>query len=468
MRIKNIYCILIITLSVICVSCSKWLDTKPKSQISEAALFENEQGFKDALIGVYVKLASRELYAKEFTMGLVDVLARQYDVDATSSAYYQAGQYEYKDISTQAKINTFWINAYSAIANLNNLLEAINGKESLFTHNNYQIIKGEAFALRALVHFDLLRAFGPVPTLGMDNASIPYVTTFDMDVKKALPTGTILEKCLADLDTAKSLLSVRKEVVTGISDIFLSNTRNHMNYWAVIGLMARINLYRGATEAAYSQSMEVIQSGLFPFITSEEVSAVSSPNRTFTMEQLFGIYVSNLTDINAELFKSSSLSQLLTTKEDAINQIFDVSSGGSTDYRYLYLWKTEGASGIKYPAKYWQDDITNSNFRNRVPVIKLAEMYFIAAETAPNQAASISLLNQVRQNRGQQLLSAELSKSNLSDELTKSYQKEFYQEGQLFYYYKRKNVTQLSGYPSPITPAIYQLPQPDDEKEFNP
>lgn len=62
------------------------------------------------------------------------------------------------------------------ILNCNKLLKNIQGKQSLFTGYNYDIIRGEALALRAMLHFDMLRLFGPVYSLNPDGTAIPYYT----------------------------------------------------------------------------------------------------------------------------------------------------------------------------------------------------------------------------------------------------------------------------------------------------
>ena len=62
------FCLLSFGLS----SCSEWLDVKPKSEIKEDELFKTEQGFKDAMTGVYVLMTEAQLYGREMTFGLVD------------------------------------------------------------------------------------------------------------------------------------------------------------------------------------------------------------------------------------------------------------------------------------------------------------------------------------------------------------------------------------------------------------
>lgn len=462
--IKNITAFLFIALLCF-TSCKKWLDVNPKTNISQRVLFEDEQGFKDALTGAYVQMASPSLYAKELTMGMMDVLAQNYNVSATTHSYYQAGRYNYEDGATRSKIDGFWRNSYSVIANLNNMLEAIDAKRDVFTGNNYAIIKGEALAMRAFLHFDLLRNFGPVPAMGLNQKAIPYVTTFSMEVRPFLSGNQVIDLCLADLKQAVELLSVNKGVNSGVADPFLSFTRNHLNYWAANGLMARIYLYKGDLAEAYAKAKLIISNTtLFPFV-SRDVLAGSAPSRTFVSEHLFGIYVPNLQEINAGLFRSSSTPSVLTNDEGFISRRFEASS---TDYRSVFLWKTDGSTNQKYPVKYWQDDIvSNGTLIKRIPLIRLSEMYYIAAEATNIPAERITFLNSIRKNRGLSDLPATTADNLMDAEIFKEYKKEFYQEGQLFYYYKRKNILRIEGYALDMSPATYVLPVPNDEIEFN-
>ncbi|EEI89890.1 hypothetical protein HMPREF0765_4583 [Sphingobacterium spiritivorum ATCC 33300] len=93
-------------------------------------------------------------------------------------------------------------------------------------------------------------------------------------------------------------------------------------------------------------------------------------------------------------------------------------------------------------------------------------MYYICAETSNDKDEKIDLLNEVRANRGLRALLKTLSDEDIENELFKEYKKEFYQEGQLFYYYKRKNKLKIDGYGPEVSSKIYVLPLPDDEIEY--
>jgi hypothetical protein len=429
-------------------------------------LFEDEQGFKDALTGVYIDLASNGMYAREFTMATMDVLAQQYDVAANSHAYYETGRYNYTDGAVKGRIDQFWHIGYRAIANINNLLAAIDEKKSVFSAGMYERIKGEALGLRAFVHFDLFRVFGPVPTSGFAGKEMPYLTTFTKQVSPNLTGTDFLDACFRDIDQAIDLLEKDKEVVYGVADPFVSHTRNHLNFWAAHGLKARMSLYKGDMELAYKHARYVIDNKgeRFPFIERNNLVS-TAPYRTFLPEHLFGIYVSTLEDTNKGLFKSTAGTSVLTNTAAFIANVFE---GSSTDYRSVFLWKIDGGVAQYYPAKYWVDDIqTNTLNVKRIPLIRLSEMYYIAAETSKTLEEKIDLLNAVRTHRGIAMLANTLEAAQVNAEIFKEYRKEFYQEGQLFFYYKRTNTLRIEGYGYDMDESTYVLPRPDDEIEFN-
>ena len=67
-------------------------------------------------------------------------------------------------------------------------------------------MKGEALGLRAFLHFDLLRMFGPVFAMEPQGKAIPYRTVFSNEPTPVLPATEVVDACLADLHQADSLL----------------------------------------------------------------------------------------------------------------------------------------------------------------------------------------------------------------------------------------------------------------------
>ena len=69
-----IYTLLMFGCLSILTSCEDWFDVSPKVEIKEDDLFKDEDGYFDALVGVYSIMASENLYGKNMTMGFMDAL----------------------------------------------------------------------------------------------------------------------------------------------------------------------------------------------------------------------------------------------------------------------------------------------------------------------------------------------------------------------------------------------------------
>ena len=100
-------------------------------------------------------LTSQEAYGEELTLGYVDEIVRYWN--KISKAY----EFDYQDATLVGRFDGTWKKMYEAIANTNLLLQNLKDSDKE-KFENYDLIKGEALGLRAYIHLDLLRLFGPV------------------------------------------------------------------------------------------------------------------------------------------------------------------------------------------------------------------------------------------------------------------------------------------------------------------
>ena len=177
---KQIIYILLTTTMLGLMSCSDWLDVSPKTSIPTDKQFESESGFKDALTGIYLKLGTTTLYAGDLTYAYLDELAglySDYPGYNTNAVFDQSIVFDYENMFLSKK-NGIYSTMYNIIANINNFLEYVDkNKDVLVTERYYETMKGEALGLRAFLHFDLLRMFGPVYKEHPASKAIPYRTT---------------------------------------------------------------------------------------------------------------------------------------------------------------------------------------------------------------------------------------------------------------------------------------------------
>ena len=154
MKFKKILLLSLILL--VANACSDWFDVLPKTSIKSEKFFEDESGFQSALTGCYVRMTNDETYGKELTWNFMEKLVQRYDDNVGQTADI----YKYNDgAHSKNRLSSIWINMYLTIANINNLIAQLdeNGKDVIVTEGYWNLMKGEALALRAYHHFDLLK-----------------------------------------------------------------------------------------------------------------------------------------------------------------------------------------------------------------------------------------------------------------------------------------------------------------------
>ncbi|MFL5739777.1 MAG: RagB/SusD family nutrient uptake outer membrane protein [Flavisolibacter sp.] len=421
------YDFLVLATALFFVSCRKWVDEKPPLQIDQNEIFSSDQGFREVLNGVYLQMGNRSLYGRDLTTGLLSILGRSYDTTispAIGNLFYQAARYNFQDADVRNTFKNIWDSTYFCIGNLNNLLQNIESRKNVLSPASYNLYKGEALGLRAFLHFDLLRMFAPAPAAsGLNTLAIPYATQLSPYASPAFTTATVIDSCIADLNNAQSLL--------GTAD----NTTSHFTIWAVKGLLARIYLYKGDFANAQSSALAVINSNKFPLSTSNS-------DLMFTKEHLFSLYssISYAIAYNKSVFNTNPPLGFTTLSQTAL---FVTGGGSATDWRKSFLDPLTGVAlgNTISPRKYYSSGQSTVNV---LPMIRATEMYYIAAESAnalQDSLTATSMLDSVRVHRNLvKYTQTALKRDSINIEIAKEYQKEFLGEGQMFYFYKRKNL----------------------------
>ncbi|QXU39905.1 RagB/SusD family nutrient uptake outer membrane protein [Pedobacter sp. D749] len=453
--------------------CKKFLDVTPKTSLSEEQLFTSEVGFQQALSGVYGQLAGSKLYGDNLSMGFVSALAQNYaTIDPASSVQLQQTQIlNYASTEVVSYTDSIWSASYSAIAAANKIIANTETNRSVLSNNSYALLRGEALALRAFLHFDLLRMFGPEYTAGANLKAIPYKKDVNQNANPPATTAEVVKFALADLKEAESLLLPVDPIVT--SD--LRTRRNKLNYYGVKALEARIMLYSGDNIGAAAAAIVVVNSAKYTFVTQAQAGVIATGltvrDRLYFNEQVFMIRVRDILPTVQNYFRfRGAASQTLTRSAANFATLYETSNGGTSDFRFAFRLEQDGTA--VFPSKFWQAStsttpITDNLLDQYVPGIRLSEMYYILAETASTPDVGVGYLNTVRLNRGIKVLPNTITAVTLKAEITKEYQKEFYAEGQLFFYYKRIKASRMQFGPA-MAPAQYVLPIPPSELQFNP
>lgn len=462
--------VLLMGLATSFISCNDWLDVQPKSQVEDTELFKSEAGFKEALAGVYSSMVSESTYTREMLYGAMGILAKEWTY-YPSSSYQDLSEYQYDLTTPQSLIASIWARNYNGISNVNNLINHIDAQKNLFGKGNYEIIKGEALALRAFLHFDLLRCFGVSYEVNPNMPAIPYSTDLTYKVFPQLTVKAVAGKVEADLLEAVRLLKDYDPIVTGetITELddngYLMNRQVHLNYYAVKGLQARVYMWMHEFGKAEACAYEVAESQAFSWSTMADIS--SGRDYAFAPEQLFALNDLTLSEIAKNYFNEENSTASFSLDKDVFSEYYE----SKTDYRYLYLFQSGSGSeqvDRRYMLKYQTSKSTDedaSYYNNKIPLIKLSEMYLILAECKyRDNGEGWEYLNVIRQARSADLL--ESAPADFYNELIREYRREFIGEGQLFFLYKRLNCpTVIGSSVDMIGQKAYTFPIPLTETE---
>ena len=231
--------------------------TLAQDKVAEEAI-NTVADMETILLGAYNRLTSSGYYGRDF------LVTSEVQTGNTFSNG-NSGRFTTQALFRQQPTGTFfWDEAYAVIASANlvistdiNELEGPAGTEPDLDLANH--IQGQAYALRALAHFDLLKFFGQENTGG--SLGVPYVTEFlGEDQLPARPTiDENYASLYSDLETAFDLMN----------EDFFDASRQTMSKFAAPALESRVALYRGDWERARDAAKLVIDSGKYSIVPAE-------------------------------------------------------------------------------------------------------------------------------------------------------------------------------------------------------
>lgn len=462
---RYIYCFAITLLTSAC----GFLDIDTPGIVNNGKMFENGQGFIDAMDGVYASMASDGLYGKELSFGFIDEIAQLYfnDYGEGETTLTKSIDLKYRDSDVRARIDAIWSGAYNVISSANSIIDNVSGH----SYPELPRIEGEALAVRAMVHFDILRLFAP----GMerpDAEAIPYADHFSITPFRRLSVKGVYDRITDDLERAYKLLSESPEI-SGRKPSYV-----YMSKYAAAALLARVhNWARNHEEAAKYAALSL--EGDFQFTRDEQVKSLFK-GYLADRECIFGLHAPNMyLDVRSCLYPTRLTESMLMVR-DNYQSLFEVSTFTSTnnDYRYQACfakrtWTKSVTLCVKlYDKNYDEDQIVPTG---RIPgpnLIRIPEMYYILAESAYASAdmeKALEYLNAVVMARGLLPLSAGDidTEAKFERKLVGEYIKEYWGEGQIFFTYKRFNMD-MDGVNSKHFTAsdeVYVFPLPESEYE---
>ncbi|MCR5002997.1 MAG: RagB/SusD family nutrient uptake outer membrane protein [Bacteroidales bacterium] len=474
------------TIISVCLTLSgcSFLDVNPKGETFDEDMFTSGEGYEDALYGVYAELSSDEYLFGGYYFWLPEIMGG----NSTAIGDYKLGNMALLDWDTAGPISvrkSVWGNSYEVINHLNNIIaHAEEGGEDEFTYS--KIYKGEALALRALVHFELVNFFASPywSASSYKEEGIPYVTTYSFTITPFSSVDEVFGYILADLKEAESImgedesfieeLGSRDNSASGFTDARIT----HMNLYAVQALIARTYWVMGDLENAATYAKKVISSGKFGMRPLQ--SFVQPDNGTLDLyETIFGLYVGAATssyqtrNVTKYHLSGTSTTSSFTLASDWASLYDDGSSTSGTDYRLSAWFDDSELTLTKLVNKIYYNSSSSSYTGNSIigaNVIRIPEMYYIVAEyylENGDATTAAEYLDPVLTSRGLDDIATQGVTLDM-DRLYTERRKEFYGDGMIWHEMKHRqtNLTVTSGTTYDGTsPATWTIPIPDEEYE---
>lgn len=491
-------------------SCEDYLNVGSETELTQEQIYSTDEGFHKALTGIYVGMSSSNLYGAQLTWKGLDLLAHHYE-NISANDYISFHNHDYKKSTTMSFIDNAWNGLYNLIYRCNDILENLEDRKNEVHPLNYQMVRGEALALRAFFHFDLLRLFGHGNYASRsaelaNKYTIPYVTKTGKEVTPQATYAEVFKYLKADLNEATKLLwgengencnvtyhntetededlAKHFSEAEGNSENFYTYTNYHakprINYFAARAILARVLMWEG-TEEGYNEVLDFIENEWIPageddsYDAWDPVKRLSGTynNRIFTNENIWHLWVTGLNDVIGNAFQYGNKNQYnsLRLTGAMFQEIFEYNTGSNvglgdfranklyqkgsgTFYQILKLDQYEGVNDFIIPGKYG----------NRIPLISTAEFYYYAAEIYAKKddyGNALTYLNSIRRVRGITADVLDTDPAVIKEEILKEWRKEYITLGHLFFLYKRWGLEDVFGIT--MGDAQYVLPFPEEE-----
>ncbi len=450
-------------------------------------MYKQKDGFRIALLGIYQSIAGPNLYGATLTWRAASALGMEYNINTTPNEEYNF-YHGTSAASTIVVAKNLWASAFNAIANCNKLLHEIEQKDSSFFEKGAiekNLIKGEAIALRALLHLDILRFYSTAPALKPADAFIPYHNSYPSKIAVPQSNKVIIELITQDLEEARDLLrpfdtnrSLSKLDDFGnrlygngfLTDwgLFFSARMTRLNYVAVTGLLARAYMYNADYTNAKLYASELYSTyspdanpRWFSWTSVSQSTSVSGRYFKLGHDILFAAFDDNMqSKINLVItpnirwaVNNNVQIWFPSAERDTRRNLFDFSSSEIK----MHKWKTDLAPG--------GDETLNQ--LKIAPVIRMSEAYFIYSECLfreGNKPEALAVFNKLKQGRGSTSTFSDDTETGYYTELFNEFRREYYLEGQTIFQYKRLGRPFINHLNAPVDPGTrFTFAIPDGE-----
>lgn len=385
---------------------------------------------------------------------------------------------DFNETTADGTATAVWNAAYSSIKDANQIINSTLASSPVVDE-----LRGEAFAVRALMHFELVRNFATPYTVDQNAPGIPVVTAYDQTALPARNTvKEVYTQIISDLNQAYSLISLNQGQTITINTTSFAREMNSefISKYAAKGLLAKVYMTMGDWDNAKTAALDVVNNSGFSLVDAGDyVGYWANPSATTgQVETLFEVSsdaASNLSSNQLSAFYQQppiGYGDLWITDE-LYNQY------SATDVRRdVILIGSSGSNTVYFNNKY--SNTANPADKDDIKVLRYADVVLILAEAYANlndETNAKIYLNDVAEARDLSFTGYTSTGAQLKADIINERRKELAFEGDRYWDLMRLNLpitnhvkTQNPYQALPIaTTDIHRIfPIPQTETDVNP
>jgi len=438
---KNLIKIMILGGTLAVSSCADQLDVSPRQSLTPETAFVDLAGYNGLALTMYARTRGFGYYGQTMMIA-PEVLADNILVIANTGRYIQ------EEVNAdRAGINIWNGNIFGAINDANIIIAGIddaNGTDEALRSR----IKGEAYFMRAMYHFDLARVYGYEPgkeVNGWNKATIirttPTLAFSDANFRARSTNVEVYTQVEADLLQAISLLPT---AALNSPNVYRASKA------AAQALLARVYLYWGRFDRAEALATEAMTTA---GIANDGTGLVTSANyvtafNTFpNPESLFEVEIRQV-DWSTVDGVNNSVSSLASNATPGAQFIISASNELIASYEEGDIRRTAwtattraGFAGPVFSSNKWRG--AKGQFLENLQILRASELFLIRAESRfrlGNLAGSRADLNALRSKRNLGPVDGALVGNNLFEKILQERRVEFALEGHRFFDLKRNGL----------------------------
>ncbi len=457
--------LIILTVCISFTSCDDFLTQDPYTTMPEELAITDNITANYALAGIYDEFQSELIYGRKYLVA-PEASTENIILSPSNSNRYIA-QAQWSLTAGNGDAADMWLYGYSAINAANKILAKVDVIDA--TEKQKQQIKGEALAIRGMVHLDLIRIFAQAYPGNENGLGIPYMEeSIIYDKPSRDNISTVYTKIIRDLSEGASLLQSSE----------IDNGPYRINSWTAKALLAKAYMMQLDYTKAKPVLEDIIKNSGYSILTNANYTSAWSKRYNASSKTEFLFAIANLsTDYGATT--SLGYIYLQSGYGDLRASANIVALYTDTDVRKAAFFTpgTGTAAGWTMVNKYPSRDGTSG--LSDVPMVRLSNVYLYYAEACAytnDETNAIKYLDLVRQRGDASAAISTETGDALKDKIFLERRKELAYEGEYLFDLKRYHKTINSAYDA--TGKVYKIitypsdllayPIPQGELDANP